>query len=976
MARLVLGAVGAVVGFYFGGPAGAQAGFALGSMAGGALEPNAKVQGPRLADLKAPAATYGSPIPYIEGHPRLGGVWVWCSDKREIATTESQGKGGPGVDSTSYTYEMDVLIVVCEGTFAGVRRVWNNGKLAWTAADDATTESLQASLDTTLWREMRVYTGAADQLPDPTYEAAFGVGNVPAMRDRGTIVIEGLNLGGSGQAPLLTFEACSAGSATTDVNLVFDVPFDGNPDDVAADPITPTVTNSSYISYATAGSAVFTVAEEVPLLGGELTYTGGKLATDHSQKFTVEASLAVLEAQASVGGTTTGDNDRFLRFTATSGSAAAFGFRVVDGEVTLSTTVSHFGSSTTFHGPVAGVNRYRIVIDDPDGTVSFYLGSVLLRSESFVASPETIVLGLASHGAPAVTAYRFDRVRAYYGEAPNDFDLITADDVPLDEVVLRQCQRGGLDASLVDVTALATKNVRALAVTQVTAPRAVIDTLMAAYLFEAFEAEKLTFVFRGGAPVATIPFADLGAIADSTDTPEPLPLTKSNETEIPQQVVIKFANVDDDYQDGAESSDRLLVGGKGVQAVEIPLGLTPTEAKRLANAVVMDYAASMIRVGPVSLTREHAALVPTDVVLLLGEGGSTFRTRLQRRSEAGGVLTFEGVLDDATVINSAAVTSGGYNSSTLVRSVVDTVMRLLDMPILLDVDNTPGFYVAAKGTDSTWPGYSLLSSIDDVTYGKVYGATGAAVMGLCTTTLGDFAGGAVFDEVNSVTVDVGAGTLASITRAALLAGVGNAALVGSEVIRFRTATLSSAGIYVLSGLLRGQRGTEWAIGGHTAAERFVLLQTTGLRRVTDQQSDIGITKYWKGVTFGKSAALVSSTPFADTGIGLLPFSPVDVRAARSSGDITLTWKRRTRLSTRFVGSGGINVPLGEASEAYSVDIMDGDTVVRTIATTAATLTYSSADQTADFGAPQSSLTVRVYQISATVGRGYPAEATL
>ena len=40
------------------------------------------------------------------------------------------------------------------------------------------------------------------------------------------------------------------------------------------------------------------------------------------------------------------------------------------------------------------------------------------------------------------------------------------------------------------------------------------------------------------------------------------------------------------------------------------------------------------------------------------------------------------------------------------------------------------------------------------------------------------------------------------------------------------------------------------------------------------------------------------------------------------------------------------------------------------------VTYTATQQTSDFGAPKASITVRVHQISATVGRGFPGEAVL
>lgn len=51
-------------------------------------------------------------------------------------------------------------------------------------------------------------------------------------------------------------------------------------------------------------------------------------------------------------------------------------------------------------------------------------------------------------------------------------------------------------------------------------------------------------------------------------------------------------------------------------------------------------------------------------------------------------------------------------------------------------------------------------------------------------------------------------------------------------------------------------------------------------------------------------------------------------------------------------------------------------VVRTLTSSTTSVIYTAADQTTDFGAPVPEVTVRVYQLSAIVGRGTPAEATI
>jgi hypothetical protein len=88
----------------------------------------------------------------------------------------------------------------------------------------------------------------------------------------------------------------------------------------------------------------------------------------------------------------------------------------------------------------------------------------------------------------------------------------------------------------------------------------------------------------------------------------------------------------------------------------------------------------------------------------------------------------------------------------------------------------------------------------------------------------------------------------------------------------------------------------------------------------------------------------------------------------------LSWVRRAR---RDGDSWEVEeVPLGEAAERYEVDILDGATVKRVLQTTATQVLYPSEDEIADFGSPLDAIALRVVQMSALVGRGYPVEAVV
>ena len=71
------------------------------------------------------------------------------------------------------------------------------------------------------------------------------------------------------------------------------------------------------------------------------------------------------------------------------------------------------------------------------------------------------------------------------------------------------------------------------------------------------------------------------------------------------------------------------------------------------------------------------------------------------------------------------------------------------------------------------------------------------------------------------------------------------------------------------------------------------------------------------------------------------------------------------------------MPLGEASESYDVEILNGvGSVMRTVTGLGlAAWTYTAAMQAVDFGALVTSLRLRVFQ-NGQLGRGAPSEAIL
>lgn len=1035
--RLVAAAVvGIAVGYFTDSPQLGLEAFTAVYGASGLFAPGQKTFGGKLADLKAPVASYGATIPYLRGTPRLAGIVAWSSDKRQIThDAAAGGKGGTKNTSETYTYEIDLLLEIACNRCSGLRRVWKNGALIWTNADVSDGGSLAASQTTDEWRDIRFYDGNPDQLPDPIYEAAIGVGRSPAYRGRPTVFIEGANLGESGQVPIYTFEVVADG----DYEFIESptAPFVKSglgfpPASVSFNPAGYTMHVPQWDNgYATDRVDVYDMSTSPPTRAGyySVLHSGLMSGTDIMTGITDVSCLVVTDRALSLSdvkiydgtvpdGVTaahvtfdcTGSSDltRFCRLgddvlfgsdfggdtrifrcsMSAGGTPLATSSALAQGAAALAITTDGFawvaGTSQLYKLDLATLTL-AATIATPEAGVLAAEGETLYLRGSFTfyrldgSTWTTLANPLSDHvtAGLAVGVARGTLYNVYQNTTTGHqdeytvyglFPTLASGTARLDQVVRDLCLRTGqLTDDDIDVTQLESDFVRAMFISQIGPTRTTLETLSGAFFFECVEGEVLKFVKRGQAAVATIPFADLGT-SDEGDG-EPTSIKRLNDVELPAIVTIKYANMAADFQDGAENGDRLTTDSTTAQTVELPLGFLPSEAKQIADATTMDLATSIQQIGPIVLPMKYAALEETDVLLVTDQDGNEIRTRIAKTSDDGSSLTLDLVVDDATVINSDVVSDDSYSSSILVRTVPNTAALLMDIPALRDDDTSDvAFYATPQVRGVGWPGGELDRSTDGgTTYDRVAIFATKATSGQTLTAQDDFTGGNVFDNQTTVRVDIGPGnSLLNVAKPDLLASTQNAALFGDEIEQFSVATFVSDGVYDLSCFLRGLRGTEGATSTHVAGERFVLLDPTALRRVPDTTVDLGRALLYKSPSFGKSLAGAAAQNFTNNGVSLKPFAPVDLHVDYSTTPITLSWNRRSRMSGRFLAA-GVQPALGEASEAYAVDILNGSTLVD-----------SFNPSTPSVGIPtwSAGYTANVYQLSEVVGRGSGASITL
>jgi len=413
---------------------------------------------------------------------------------------------------------------------------------------------------------------------------------------------------------------------------------------------------------------------------------------------------------------------------------------------------------------------------------------------------------------------------------------------------------------------------------------------------------------------------------------------------------------------------------------DIPLVLSDDEIAQMSEKLLFlrwlerdDYD------GP-SLPPSYLGLEPADVVRVQAKFATLELRLTEINYEADGRLTCKSKLNNAAIYTSNAVGSGPPPPSGNISIRGATLWVPMDIPVVDEtIQNSAGFATTAAGYANGWPGAVVVRSPDNgQTFTEIQAYSGVGTLG---TARGALAGSAgyLIDYASSLRVDLIAGELESITRAQMLTGMNYAAYGADgrwEIIRFQNAVLQADGSYLLSGFVRGDRGTEWATGLHAAGDYFVLLDDPDNAFIDMATASIAVPLLYRAVTVGNAIDSAADQQFTYQGVNLKPLSSVFAKGLRNgSGDLSVTFIRRSRLSSSWWNN-GVEAPVGETSESYSIDIMSGTTVKRTITATTQSFTYLAADQVTDFGSVQASITLRIYQVSSVIGRGYLREVTL
>ncbi|MFA5170431.1 MAG: phage tail protein [Sulfuriferula sp.] len=581
-------------------------------------------------------------------------------------------------------------------------------------------------------------------------------------------------------------------------------------------------------------------------------------------------------------------------------------------------------------------------------------------------------------------AYSHDSTKQTFETLFLAANIISTVSPPLSTIIQSECLTSKLlTAPDLDVTEM-TDTVRGYRISATGAIRGGLDPLRAAWPFDVVQhGYQIKFKRRGSASVVTIPAGLLDARM-AGDAPG-VRITDSREMDLilPRKVTVKYLDVTREYNTNEQYSERLNTDAVNERIVDLPVVFNATEAAQKAESLLYLYWLERYDIT-IKLPQDYDNLEAGDVITVNGEN-ATYELRLVAvNTQPSGIIECQAKYNSASIYVSAPAATGSEGSSTgsALTTAGNSTYQLLDIPLLQDTYDTAGFSVAMTGYLSTWTGGVLYRTDDN---GQTWQDLQAfpppgAVIGFATNTIA-VNGGTTLDKASILAAKLYAGTLSSVTQDQMFAGQNWFAYGVDgrwEIIAAQNCILQSDGSYKISDLMRGQMGTEWATGLHVANDNLILLDITKLGFITVNSSSIGTLRNYRAITSGATLDSDTNRAFTYQGVNLECLSPCQFTGSRhpTTRDWTLSWTRRTR----YAGwRDYVDAALGETTEAYEMDIYSSSaytTVKRTLSSTTPTLTYSSANQVTDFGANQGTLYVKVYQLSSTVGRGYPLTTTI
>lgn len=623
-------------------------------------------------------------------------------------------------------------------------------------------------------------------------------------------------------------------------------------------------------------------------------------------------------------------------------------------------------------------------------SITFYDGTTGQIPDALIESYEGV------GNVPAWTGVAYAVIKNLhlldYGNRVPEFNVIVRNTVGATaaDAIAEVFRRAGRTPDSDIIASEVSGSVRGMPVTGIQVAGQILQPLMLAYdTLVQDTTGKLRYFDRSKATVIDVDEGDLAFHDEGADVPRPIKVSDIPEAALPQVFDVKHLDDEAEAQEGDQRQPTALASVPGYRSITIPIVMTGAKARAIARRlqwstranrqrVLLSLPPSYWRIQENDLLRFYALGQLWTVLVQRKDTGANFQLDLEAVLEVKSTLTQVEIADERVTqgdppnIDPPPDLQGGgqeppahgHGSST---GQGDPRFFLMT-------------YACNPDPDRTWTGCAVFRSDDDDIFEQVGFIGTESIMGNTLTSLAAGVVG-VWDYVNTVDVWVLSGELETKTEIEVLNG-GNRALIGSEIIGFKSASLIGEKTYRLSGLLRGLRGTGDKMSTHAVDDVFVLLIGDGVADIEHGIAHIGTTKYYRFVPPGGVVDDYPSVQLTLSGETLRPLPVAGISGSRDDdGNLTITWHRSSRAVGRMFSTAVL--PLLEDSEVYEVDIHypsggagDESDLIRTITVSAESATYTDAQQATDSVTLFDEVTVKIYQRSAIVGRGKVATANL
>ncbi|MCV0396198.1 MAG: glycoside hydrolase/phage tail family protein [Rhizobiaceae bacterium] len=495
-----------------------------------------------------------------------------------------------------------------------------------------------------------------------------------------------------------------------------------------------------------------------------------------------------------------------------------------------------------------------------------------------------------------------------------------------------------------------------------TTARAVLEPLVDLFGLSVDDSDGLVFATSGRGHAAP---PTLSALVLPGDDGQVTARSRATAQTLPAELSLAYRDPLRDYQQAAVRAFDPTGVGAGAETLEPGLVLEAGEAEALAAERLRRRAAerdtvefalpAQDRRGAIGqLVRFARPDMPGDWLVTAVEEGLVRRVAA-RRHDRQAPLPMRVVLP---------VPAGGYRDA----GAGEAVATFLDLP-MAPGGGEPADRFRVAAFRRPWLAQQIGVSPQETGFEPRALVSLPAVMGELAAPLPAGREGLV-DRSGSIDVLLYGGELASVSALQMLNGL-NAAAIGSadevwEIVQFQQAEEVEPSRWRLTGLLRGQLGTDDAMrAGAAAGARFVLLDAAvtaaGLRTV-----ETGLELTWRVAPAGRPLSSTDAQTFTLAGglRALTPLSPVHVRARMTpAGDVDVTWIRRGRIDADAWLAP--EIPLGETAEVYRVEVSaEGGPAVRTVEVAAPSWTYPAALRAGDFPVMPDALDFTIRQMGA------------